>query len=306
MKKRVLAVILTAAMVLGAFTGCSSSGKDTPASGQAENSQAGGGNTETASKDEVQKVKIGMFLSRPLMSYYDDDGNLTGFEAEVLKAIDGKLENYEFEYVQTELASLFVSLEAGDVDMVCANFRRSDEREDKYIHTWRAYNSTAYYIIVQDTNTDINGIEDLEGKKVAIGQGSLMATILEHYVEKTGADIELVYSTDNVGDLLTGRVDAVIGPEIYVTIWNQSYDDVQFKSVGDAIASEEGNGSDNNAYLYLAKGSEDLRDAVSEAIYELRQEGKLSELALEFFKKDLTADIDESKELEQMEALGIQ
>jgi L-cystine transport system substrate-binding protein len=282
---RAAAAAVAGTLVLALLTGCQSKGSDS-ASG------------------DVQKIKVGIMGASPLMSYTDDDGNFTGYEAETLKAIDEKLPQYEFEYIPTEFASLFVSLQAGDVDMISGNLRRSDEREENYIHTYRGYNSTPYRIIVLDTENDINGLDDLEGKRVAISQGSLQATILESYVEETGADIEAVYSTDPVGDYLSGRVDAMINPQFSYLIYNQSYDDVQFKNVGDELISEEGNGSDHNSYFWMAKGNEELRDAVSEAIYELRQDGTLSELSEKFFQEDRIPEIDEEQEEEQIKALG--
>jgi L-cystine transport system substrate-binding protein len=197
-----------------------------------------------------------------------------------------------------------VSLDAGKVDIVSGNLRRSDEREANYIHTYRAYNYTPYVITVLDGVNDIQSIDDLAGKKVGIGQGSLQATILEHYIEETGLKIDVVYTKDMPNDLIAKRIDAGIGPLFSIESYNSSFENVKFKSVGSPVVSKEGNGSDNNAYFWLGKGNEELRDAVSEAIYKLRKEGKLSELITQFYSTDHTQSIDESKEEEQIKALG--
>lgn len=305
--RKVTGTVLAAGLIL-TLGACGSSGSSTGTT--AGNTDAGttsaaadsGSNTDSG---DVETIKVGIMGASPLMSYTDDDGNFTGYEAETLKAIDEKLPQYKFEYVPTDFASLFVSLQAGDVQMVSGNLRRSDEREANYIHTWRGYNSTPYRIIVKDTENNINSLDDLVGKKVSVGQGSLQATILENYVKETGKDITPVYSSDAVSDYLSGRIDAMIGPQFSYLIYNQQYKDVKFKNVGEELKSKEGNGSDHNSYFWFSKGEEKLRDAVSEAIWELRQDGTLSKLSEQFFGTDQIKEIDIKQEEEQMKELGI-
>ena len=258
---------------------------------------------ETAS--EGKTVRIGTMNVSERTSFIDDNGDLTGFEIELLKLVDEKLPDYQFEFVQLDGPALFSSLDAGKVDMVNANFRRSDAREANYIHTYRAYTYTPYRIVVPEENTEIQSIEDLAGKTVGIGEGSLMATIMEAYVKETGAPIELVYVTDNVSELLSGRIDATVVPQRTVDAWNDSYQDVSFKAVGDPVVGKDGCMKDSNAYWWFAKGSEELRNAISDALFELREEGKVSELSLKWYGKDYPADIDLECEQEVMEMYGL-
>jgi hypothetical protein len=62
--------------------------------------------------------------------------------------------------------------------------------------------------------------------------------------------------------------------------------------------------TDHNVYYFFAKGNEDLRDDFSEAIYQLRQDGTLSKLQLQFFYEDRVHLIDEEEEIKQMNELG--
>ena len=257
------------------------------------------------SASDVKTVRVGTMNVSERTSFIDDNGDLTGFEIELLKLIDEKLPDYQFEFVQLDGPALFSSLDAGKVDMVNANFRRSDAREANYIHTYRAYTYTPYRIVVPEENTEIQSIEDLAGKKVGIGEGSLMATIMEAYVKETGAAIELVYVTDNVSDLLSGRIDATVVPQRTVDAWNDSYQDVSFKAVGDPVVGKDGCMKDSNAYWWFAKGSEELRNVISDALYELREEGKVSELALKWYGIDYPAQIDLECEQEVMEMYGL-
>ncbi|MCR4609102.1 MAG: transporter substrate-binding domain-containing protein [Eubacterium sp.] len=284
--KRVAAAGLVGAVLVTSLTGCGKKDK---------------------TEDGVKTINVGVITAGDKTSFVDDKGKLTGYEIELMRKIDEELPQYKFNFVQLEGPTLFSSLDAKKVDMISGNFRRSDAREEKYYHTYRAYISTPYRIIVFEDNTDINSIKDLEGRKVGTGEGSLMADILSAYIKENDSKIEVVYSTDLVADLVSGRIEAIIFPGRQVDLYNASYDDLKFKAVGDPVVGSDGCMKDSNAYWYFRKTDEDveLRDAVSEALYKLRKDGVLKELSLEWYGTDLTEGIDEECEEEVKEMYGI-
>ena len=288
--KRVVAAGLVGATLVTSLTGC---GKKN------DKAEAGG--------EKVTTINVGVITAGDKTSFVDDKGKLTGYEIELMRKIDEELPQYKFNFVQLEGPTLFSSLDAKKVDFISGNFRRSDAREEKYYHTYRAYISTPYNIIVFDDNTTINSLEDLEGKKVGTGEGSLMADILNAYIKDNNSTIEIVYSTDLVADLSAGRIDAIVMPGRQLDIYNEKYEGLKFKIVGDPVRGKDGCMKDSNAYWYVRKDDESiaLRDALSEALYKLRQEGVLTELSNEWYGKDLTAGIDEECEEEVKEMYGI-
>ena len=288
--KKALALGLAGAVLLTSLAACGKKKEATVADGE-----------------KVTTLNIGVVSGGDRTSFFDDKGNLTGYEIELMKKVDEELPQYKFNFVPLEGPTLFSSLDAKKVDFVSGNFRRSDAREAKYYHTYRAYISTPYNIIVFDDNKDINGIEDLEGKKVGTGEGSLMADILNAYIKDNNSTIEIVYSTDLVADLSAGRIEAIVMPGRQLDIYNEKYDGLKFKIVGDPVIGKDGCMKDSNAYWYVRKDEEGaaIRDALSEALYKLRQEGVLTELSNEWYGKDLTAGIDEECEEEVKEMYGI-
>lgn len=276
---------LAAALAVGALfalTGCSS--KAAPVSD---------------SSSDVKVINIGLSSTSSKNHFFTDDGKETGYEYELIQALGKELPQYSLNIITQEFSSLFVSLDSGTVDAVVGNLRRSDKRDESYLHTYRAYNYSPYRILVESTNDTIHSIEDLDGKKLGISQGSLQTSILDEYQKKNNISIEYVYTKDYTNDLVAGRIDAFISPEFSLEAYNLSFENIKFKAVGEVIASEVGSLSDSNTYFYLAHGSEKLRDDLSEAIYRLRQSGKLSELNTKFYEKDYTQEI----EVEQEEAL---
>lgn len=291
--KRTLVFALTIGTILG-ITGCAvSSGTGADSSSSA------------ASKDssDVKVINIGLSSTSSKNHFFTDDGKETGYEYEFIKALDDALPQYSLNIVTEEFSSLFVSLDAAKVDAVVGNLRRSEKRDESYLPTYRAYNYSPYRILVESTDNTINSINDLNGKKLGISQGSLQTTILDQYQKDHNISIEYVYTKDYTNDLVAKRIDAFISPEFSLEAYNLSFENIKFKAVGEVIASETGSLADSNAYIYLAPGSEKLRDELSEAIYQLRQSGKLSELNTKFYEKDYTAEIEVNHEEELIKEL---
>lgn len=262
------------------------------------NTETGSSSNSESSSSDKEKVLVGIRGDSPKISYTDENGKFTGFEVEIFEALNEVLPKYQFEFVQTEFPSLFTSLQEGKLDIVSGSLRTSAEREENYIHTNKSYMFEPYRLVVLENSTDINAIADLDGKKVGVGEGSLQAKMLQDYMDETGAKIELVYlsAADYPSSLESGKINAVIAPAFALEVYNESFEDVSFKSVEDDIEKELGIEADANAYFFLAKGNEYLRDEVSKGIAELRTSGKLSEISKKYFTEDFTTKIDESKE----------
>lgn len=288
--KRTLVFALTIGTILG-ITGCG-------ASSATESDSLAAGDS-----GDVKVINIGLSSTSSKNHFFTDDGQETGYEYELIKALDDALPQYSLNIVTEEFSSLFVSLDAAKVDAVVGNLRRSEKRDESYLHTYRAYNYSPYRILVESTDDTINSIDDLDGKKLGISQGSLQTTILDQYQKDHNISIEYVYTKDYTNDLVAKRIDAFISPEFSLEAYNLSFENIKFKAVGEVIASDSGSLADSNVYIYLAKGSEELRDELSEAIYELRQSGKLSELNTKFYEKDYTAEIETDQEEELIKEL---
>jgi ABC-type amino acid transport substrate-binding protein len=87
---------------------------------------------------------------------------------------------------------------------------------------------------------------------------------------------------------------------------NPNYKDqgIQFKTVGGPIDTNEGVETDRNVYYFFSDGNEEARNAFSDTIYEIRKDGTLSKLHLQFFGFDRTGLIDVAEEEKQMKELG--
>ena len=211
-------------------------------------------------------------------SYVDEDDNLTGFDVEVAKAIAAKL-GVEAQIIPASWDGLFAGMDAGRYDIVVNGVEVTEEREEKYdFAAPYAYIRTA--LIVRGDNDTIHTFEDLKGKKTANSIASTYMNLAESY----GATCQGVATLDETLTMvLQGRVDATLNAIVSYTDYMAQHPDSDLK----VVATTE---DASNVAIPLRKGDEtaSLREAISQAIDELREDGTLSELSIRFFGEDIS------------------
>ncbi len=298
MKKKLVSMILTAAMVTGALVaaGCGNDaqdtiGADTNASGSdaAGNEQAAesADATETAAagEDQLAQIKekgeivVAMEGTWSPWTYHDENDELVGYDVEVAKAIAGKL-GVETTFVEGEWDGLFAGMDAGRYDIVVNGVDITEERAQKYDFTEPyAYNRTA--IIVTKDNDEINSFEDLNGKKTANTISSTYAELAEQY----GANVTGVDDLNQTFELLlSGRIDATLNAELTYYDYLKAHPDANVK-----IAALTEDASEVAIPLRKGAASDNLRAAINQALDELRADGTLSELSVKYFGSDVSS-----------------
>ncbi|MFJ8237600.1 transporter substrate-binding domain-containing protein [Ureibacillus sp. NPDC094379] len=239
----------------------------------------------TASTEEVQKIIVGTGTQFPNICFLDEDGNLTGYDIEIVKALDEKLPEYEFEFQTMDFANLLVSLETDKIDFVAHQMEVTEEREEKYLFNKEPYNVFPLKVTVHQDNNEIKSIEDLKGKKVGATPTSSSAVLLEKYNREQDLGAEIVYGQGTVDanqQLKTGRIDAIISTPFAVDFMNEQ-SDAQQKVVGEALSSSE-------VFFLFNKDETKLADRIDEALGELKEEGVVSELSLKWLGADYSVD----------------
>lgn len=227
-------------------------------------------------------IKVGTTAVIKNVSFLDDSGKLTGYDVEVVREIDNRLPQYEFEFETMDFPNLFLSLEAKKIDFIAMHLEQNDERRAKYLFNKESYDTSKLLVAVNESNTSINSIEDLKGKTVIVPASTSSAAIVEKYNEEYKGAIKVIYGdyTNAVNQLKTGRVDATVIDSGLAAGLNRDVD-AQLKLVGDNLHTESG--------VYFAFRQEDgskLSDAVDEALKAMKEDGTLSKLAEEWLKRD--------------------
>lgn len=234
----------------------------------------------------VKKILVGTEGTYKPFNYMDDDGNLTGYDIDVLKEVDRRIDDLEFDFKAVQWDSLFLGMESGKYQMVADQLVATEERRQKYQFTENSYFSAYTYLVVREDDNSIASLKDLEGKKAGVSVATLYANVLEEYNKENDNAIEIVYYEGNITsifqDLEAGRIDAAMNDKLII---NDAINTLglKIKTAGEPI--------DVSLCYHIFPQTEEgdeLREKVDEALTEMKNDGTLAEISVEWFGEDLS------------------
>lgn len=209
-------------------------------------------------------------------NYEDENGELTGYDVEVAREIC-KILGVKATIVPCQWDGIFPGLETGNFDAVISDVTMTEERAEKYDFS-NPYAYSTIALIVRSTTEDITCFEDLKGKKTCNTITSIYAQIAEKY----GAEVTPV---DDLAQTLMmveyGRVDATLNNNTAFIDYMISRPDAPFVIVDNYDEAE-------SIAIPVMKGEERLLAAINDALSQLAESGRLSELSREFFGIDIS------------------
>ena len=271
MKKRILAAMLAAVMVVAVAAGCGkSSDSKTDASGDAE------------SKDEARKVVLVTSGVGEPYSLLADDGTWTGIDAEMWAEIE-KRTGWEVEVKQASFDSIWGELDTQRADVSANCWAVKLERTEKYYATIPYYGD-AQCVIVPESNTDINTFDDLKGKKVGCTNGQAAQTIIEEMSQEIGFEVVLYEdSTVGMNDLNLGRIDAFANTTTNVNNFMHYNDTIKFRFLDENLTA-------NNVAYFIQKTDEgkELCDELNKVLQEMLDDGTVAKITEKWMFADMT------------------
>jgi polar amino acid transport system substrate-binding protein len=247
---------------------------------------------------DVTNVLIGTSAGPKPYLWQDENGDLTGYDYELVQAIDEYLPEYTFEYEVTEFPSIFTGIDSGRYQMGDNNLTKKPEREEKYLFGKEPYVYNWTVVVVPTGNPqNIDSLEDLGGKKTYTGDsGGFAQLFFESYnQEHPDNPIETIYTAAEEVKQLTDLAEGVIDftfleiPMFDNYIAEYSVLDGKLEYV--QLSQEETQEIQDPRGWFIFAKTEDgqkLADRVDEAILALHEQGKLVELSNEFFGFDMT------------------
>jgi polar amino acid transport system substrate-binding protein len=139
-KNKMLILLMVCVLVLSAFSGCggtkddgsTASASSSSTAGTDGSSDAGSGSDAAATGSDLQKIKdagkmiIGITDYEP-MNYYDESGELIGFDTEYTKLVCEQL-GVTPEFIEINWANKEIELDAGNVDCLWNGVTYNEER----------------------------------------------------------------------------------------------------------------------------------------------------------------------------------
>ena len=269
MKKKVVSVMLCAAMTAAVLAGCGSSSAetvsdDTSAAAEETEDAAAEETAETAEADTEESaggtLVMGTNAEFPPYEYYEGQ-EVVGIDAEMAAAVAEKL-GMELKIEDMAFDSLIPALSSGKVDIVAAGMTVTEDRlaSVNFSDTY----ATGIQAIIVTEDSDIASADDLVGKTIGVQQGTtgdLYATDVE------GATIErYAKGMEAVQSLSQGKIDAVIIDNEPANVFVSEVEGL--KILDEAFATED-------YAVAVAKDNEELLEQVNTALAELKEDGTL-------------------------------
>ena len=276
-----LAVLMIAGLVACGTTETPAADVDAPAAdvdAPAADTPAAEAPAEDAESDlayvtDNGKMLVGITIYEP-MNYYDDAGELTGFDTEFAQAVCEKL-GLEAEFIEINWDTKEVELAAKSIDCIWNGMTITEERMAN-MSISAPYVKNAQVIVVK-ADSDVASTADLVGKTVVAEMGSAgEAQVIGEDAEANLAQAEYVgvaKQTDCLMEIKAGTATAaVLDWTLAKSMVGEGTDFSDLKILeGVELATEEYG-------IAFRKGS-DLTAAVNAAIEELVADGTLPALA---------------------------
>ncbi|MEA1968452.1 MAG: glutamine ABC transporter substrate-binding protein GlnH [Thermodesulfobacteriota bacterium] len=220
------------------------------------------------------KLYVGVDTAFVPFEFKGADGNYTGFDVDLWAAI-AKHIGVDYELKPMDFNGLIPALTTGNIDAALAAIFITAKRE-KAIDFSHQYFHAGLKVMVPSGTTDINGPEDLKGKKVAVKTG----TFTVDYLNKLG--IKNLVKFPNIDqaylEVVTGGADAAVHDAPNVLYFIKTAGNGKVKAVGPDVEA---------AYYGIAfpQGSA-LRDKANIALLEMKESGEYADLYRKWFGAD--------------------
>ena len=160
---------------------------------------------------EAGTFRLGATRTSVLFSQLDETtGKVYGFDAAIYLSLIRYILGDESKYDYTQMTSDTREsvLQNDNVDAVFATYTINDKRKE-VVSFAGPYFTARQGVLVAASNTDINSVDDLKGKKVAVQSGSTGPQVVEEYAPE--AEVQEFSKDDECRAALEqGRVDAYV------------------------------------------------------------------------------------------------
>lgn len=242
-----------------------------------------GGSDEQASElsalEAVQErgtLTVGMMGTYPPYNFLNTDEVMDGFDADIAREVARRI-GVEAEFVPTEWSGMIEGLLRGRFDTVISQMTITPQRQEQMDFT-QPYITNQVRIIVSSSNDDITALEDFAGRRIGVGLGTNDEAYLRNEARPRVGDFEIVTYNDvitSLQDLNIGRTDATIN-NLYAIAPLVAERGFEIKAVGEPVKSD-------NAGIAFRKGNEDLRDAVDQALTDMKADGTYDQIFARWF-----------------------
>ena len=198
---------------------------------------------------------------------YYSDGKIVGIDVDIALEIAKEL-GKKLVVKDVSFDSIIHEVKSGKADIGIAGISYSKERA-KQVDFSINYTTSKQVVIVR-INSNINTINDIKDKKIAVQLGSVADIYVSEEYKNTNIIRQKKYLAA-IQDLKDGKVDCVVMDELPARqIVNQNSN---IRIIDEVLAED-------NYGIIVDKGNKELLEVVNRVILRLKQEGKIEEYVL--------------------------
>lgn len=273
MRKKLLALVLGAAVIIGGVTAYAQ---------QVDSAQ------KISDGKTIVKVGVSNDITPPFW-YADSNNNPVGYDIDYLNALEQKLPQYKFVYEWGDEEAQLLATDTGKYAFTLGFFFKTPERAEKFLYPENAFGYSVTALVTKTDRSDIKTLDDMVGKKFPpMSASGGLRSILNNYNTQhpdrqlTLESIDKPSTSDNLKSVAEGKADA-----IFLNV-------VTFENVNKKLSLPlkiSGVVSKEPVYLVFNKNQTKLQQDIDKATAELIADGTLSQLSQKWFSVDFFKDI---------------
>ena len=281
MKKKIISMLLAAAMVCTCFVGCGS--KVDESSSDIDVSATDVSSSEPIDISNLKLIKdgtltVGMEIGYPPFEDKAEDGTAIGYDVDMIYAIGDKL-GLEINLIDTAFDLFFAGL-GTNYDCIVSAVTITDERQEQALFSTPYIENYQAVAVKKGSDIKIESLQDLSGHSVMLQKGTTSQELLEDMIETGTVTNCTMAATEQILTCFTaldnGEYEIVLCDSTvaanYVTM---SPDKYEIAYIDDQYPEQFG----------IAMGKEDtaLQTAINEAMAQLKEEGFFEENNAKWF-----------------------
>ncbi|WP_252504324.1 transporter substrate-binding domain-containing protein [Sporosarcina sp. Marseille-Q4943] len=231
-----------------------------------------GSNKSTGSEGGT-KYRVGIDNTYPPFEF-EVDGKLTGIDIDIISAI-AKNQGFEIEFDAMDFGGIIPAMQADQLDIAIAGMSITDKRRE-VVDFSDPYFDAGLSLVINSKTTDINSLEDLSGKVIAVKNGTTGASFAQEHESEYGYQVvQFDDSPAMFQEVQNGNADALI-EDYPVIAYAISQNSLNLKIVGERL-----NGDQYGIAVLKGKNSDVLKK-INDGLQELRDSGEYDEILAKY------------------------
>ncbi len=217
-------------------------------------------------------LRVGTDASYPPFEYVDAEGQIVGFDADLLKAVGQRL-GVQVELVNISYDGLYDSLITAQVDLLASALIPMPQMEEKVSYSVPYFNAGQHLVV--RVGSSVRTMRDMEGRRLAVEYGSDGDAEARRWQRRLAALTVIRYADPDAAlqAVIEGEADAALVDGISARLGVGQHPELAAASAA----------SDVLFVLVVSEDSPILLSKVNEALHEMLRDGTVEALIEKWF-----------------------